>query len=1483
MKNSCSELPFRDETDSSIFGTTCRLTRRLRCRERRHPLGRWQSAHALAALLAVAAACLLSAQRGLGAAQTVATVSGSCGSAADQINTYDLFGQGLFWTEGRGVCSGEFCSHSKLNVFGYLGGWPSRVVEDCTVHFSGVARDDLYLYYGSNGRIYRKAVSAGAADPATELPAPPYTPTPAGREMGPLALLNGVLYWTDSNGSEFGVFSMNMDGTNPQLLMTGNGPKVTKMVAYTYSASFLNWVEALFMLNQTGTLLRYDVNPAGSFVVTLATAGVTDFAIRDESATAGSFITFFTTVYAATGQLYGLQQSTPPGQVLAINAVTGNTTIACTNGAQDQVTSIAADNLNLYFTVQPVDWDPLFGYLLGSPSIWRKSDASSYPHPDSAPVLIGTQTDAGQDLRSDGKWLYFLGGPANNPGADSAIKRLATDAPALQLDVQADALELVQAIQDMNGSVTLVANRPTFARGYAHLALNTTGKNTWFSTALLRGFRNEVELPGSPIVPVLGMVLPSSTVTLATLRSNLNQSFLFELPDSWVTPSVSPLDTLFLSMTVNPSQELPETTTDPLVNNTVTYAAPTPFTAKSRPCIVTVPLWCNSPPYYPGMTGFGGMMERARSLLPIDDFDIFPDLVPDPQGNDNEPFDLGNPDADTASDAQDDALDMLEDLDLASDPCEGRDGHYLGMVHPMVTGFNGVSWRNTPELIARMEWNPGRGVTYSGGLSTAHELGHDYGRQHVNCGTFPPDQANFDPSPYPCSLGNPDASLASATFGFDYMTRKIYPPGSAADIMSYSSPVWISAYNWDALAGLVPGASSFQFSLANSGLASKGTSSGVVLLVRGRVDEALQLAMLRSFYLLPEAAAPPSKVARSRMDSDLAGSVPDPYFIRLLDTSGATLSQVPVALRDGHVEGQPGSGKINFGQYIDFQTSARLLQLVHTSKVLAERFISPHSPVLLLGTPVVDPGAETLHLGWSASDPDGDPLRFIIQYSADNGANWRALQHDYTGLELTLSTQMLPGGSQCLLRVVASDGVNTALATTSPFSIAKHAPIPYINGVAEGQRFSAGTFLRLNGVGVDPESGSGNLVLSWNVVGPTPLTATGRVLSLTDFSPGPYTVSLTATDPDSQSGTVTRHFEVLPLMIPDGDTPELDGLANDSGYAGAAFVRVPLGGGDFAQVRRVHADGKLYVVFSNLKLGSASSPRSAGLRVDVNDSRDNIAVPGDIGFFVDENGIPRQEVGNGGGMVTSLTPTPGFSAAIHRGNTSWSAELSIADSLVGGWNHAAGITLAHDTVRWPAAATSGSPATWAAAYLGTNLPPLAARPPVADAGRGQSYSLRTARNLYLDGSTSAEPDGQPLTYAWTQLSGPLAALSDSSAAAPFFLAQPVTNRTTLQFQLAVGSSNGVSAPSSVQITLLPAPLRPPTPPPTGTATLRSDGQLQFRLVGQPRLLYRIVASADLQNWFTLRSVFADDSGRIDLTQAVDFNAYRALFYCAVSP
>ena len=55
----------------------------------------------------------------------------------------------------------------------------------------------------------------------------------------------------------------------------------------------------------------------------------------------------------------------------------------------------------------------------------------------------------------------------------------------------------------------------------------------------------------------------------------------------------------------------------------------------------------------------------------------------------------------------------------------------------------------------------------------------------------------------------------------------------------------------------------------------------------------------------------------------------------------------------------------------------------------------------------------------------------------------------------------------------------------------------------------------------------------------------------------------------------------------------------------------------------------------------------------------------------------------------------------------------------------------------------------------------------------------------LQGSHSWDPDGNPLTYAWTQLTGPAATLDDASAPNPHFVAPNVTATTTLRFRLTV--------------------------------------------------------------------------------------------------
>jgi hypothetical protein len=85
-------------------------------------------------------------------------------------------------------------------------------------------------------------------------------------------------------------------------------------------------------------------------------------------------------------------------------------------------------------------------------------------------------------------------------------------------------------------------------------------------------------------------------------------------------------------------------------------------------------------------------------------------------------------------------------------------------------------------------------------------------------------------------------------------------------------------------------------------------------------------------------------------------------------------------------------------------------------------------------------------------------------------------------------------------------------------------------------------------------------------------------------------------------------------------------------------------------------------------------------------------------------------------------------------------------------------------------------------------------PPIVQAGADQT--VINGSLVTLDGSTSYDPNDDPLTYLWQQTSGPEVTLSDATAPNPSFTA-PV--EASLGFQLTV-TANGESASDSVNIT-----------------------------------------------------------------------------------
>jgi hypothetical protein len=207
-------------------------------------------------------------------------------------------------------------------------------------------------------------------------------------------------------------------------------------------------------------------------------------------------------------------------------------------------------------------------------------------------------------------------------------------------------------------------------------------------------------------------------------------------------------------------------------------------------------------------------------------------------------------------------------------------------------------------------------------------------------------------------------------------------------------------------------------------------------------------------------------VYRLTLDDPEPASPVGPYELTLFDEQGGMLFT-----RSFELEALPADpGTETFHETIPFVAGTHRIVFSRGGTTLAERVASANPPSVAIDAPQAGEswaaGEEHL-IAWTANDVDGDSLVYLVQYSTDDGATWQMIGADLVDPEFTIDAGQLPGATQARIRVLASDGVHTAMAESEPFEVARKEPALALVGVKDGQLVLPGTVLALRADYID--------------------------------------------------------------------------------------------------------------------------------------------------------------------------------------------------------------------------------------------------------------------------------------------------------------------------------------------------------------------------------------------------------------------------------
>jgi hypothetical protein len=241
-----------------------------------------------------------------------------------------------------------------------------------------------------------------------------------------------------------------------------------------------------------------------------------------------------------------------------------------------------------------------------------------------------------------------------------------------------------------------------------------------------------------------------------------------------------------------------------------------------------------------------------------------------------------------------------------------------------------------------------------------------------------------------------------------------------------------------------------------------------------------------------------------------------PLRAETFDDGGASLGSFPLRLSPVYHDGGGRERPQAVRGFVPFHPRTRRVVFDYEGRPILDVVRSDSAPRVEFTWRPDDglTGAQTVT--WDGEHPEGLPVQYFLRFSRDGGDTWDRIGTRTAERSAEVDVDDLPGGEQCLLAVVATDGINTAVAESAPFALPRRPCVALIRHPQDGGTYLPEWPIPLQGQGfwrerAEPEWEE----LEWRTAAGDESLGRGRRVDVT-LPPGEHTISLLAGGGDDQ-------------------------------------------------------------------------------------------------------------------------------------------------------------------------------------------------------------------------------------------------------------------------------------------------------------------------------------------------------------------------------